>query len=209
MDKIIEQIEKIREINKQHKLVIFVGAGVSRNSGVCSWWDLVKEIAIKIDYNDICEKCELKYLTYTEGDVESVSCKFNNRPCQYEFNYSNEEFLKIPQYFYEEKGEKEYLEFLNSVFGKHYDTNAIDELIVALEPEHIITTNYDHLIEDVKNPSISNYTVIKSNNDLLEKGRHGRKYIIKMHGDIDDLDNIVLKEDDYLTYSLNHELLEI
>ncbi|WP_303821196.1 SIR2 family protein [Ruminococcus flavefaciens] len=209
MDKIIEQIEKIREINKQHKLVIFVGAGVSRNSGVCSWWDLVKDIAIKIDYNDICEKCELKYLTYTEGDVESVSCKFNNRPCQYEFNYSNEEFLKIPQYFYEEKGEKEYLEFLNSVFGKHYDTNAIDELIVALEPEHIITTNYDHLIEDVKNPSISNYTVIKSNNDLLEKGRHGRKYIIKMHGDIDDLDNIVLKEDDYLTYSLNHELLEI
>jgi len=209
MDRIIEQIEKIREINKQHKLVIFVGAGVSRNSGVCSWWDLVKDIAIKIDYNDICEKCELKYLTYTEGDVESVSCKFNNRPCQYEFNYSNEEFLKIPQYFYEEKGEKEYLEFLNSVFGKHYDTNAIDELIVALEPEHIITTNYDHLIEDVKNPSISNYTVIKSNNDLLEKGRHGRKYIIKMHGDIDDLDNIVLKEDDYLTYSLNHELLEI
>lgn len=209
MDRIIEQIEKIREINKQHKLVIFVGAGVSNNSKVCSWWDLVKKIAIEINYKDICEKCELKHLTYTEGDENAVSCKFNNRPCQYEFNYSNEEFLKIPQYFYEEKGEKEYLEFLNSVFGKHYDTNAIDELIVALEPEHIITTNYDHLIEDVKNPSISNYTVIKSNNDLLEKGRHGRKYIIKMHGDIDDLDNIVLKEDDYLTYSLNHELLEI
>lgn len=29
MDEIINQIEKIREINKQHKLVAFVGAGVS------------------------------------------------------------------------------------------------------------------------------------------------------------------------------------
>lgn len=209
MNKIIEQIEKIREINKQHKLVIFVGAGVSRNSGVCSWWDLVKKIAIEIGYNDICEKCELKYLTTTEGDESIVSCRFNNCPCQHEFSFSSEEFLKIPQYYYEEKGEKEYLQLLNDVFCKPYDPNAIDKLIVALEPEHIITTNYDHLIEDVKIPNISNYTVIKSDNDLLEKGRYGAKYIIKMHGDIDDLNNIVLREDDYLNYSLNHELLEI
>lgn len=209
MDKIIEQIEKIREINKQHKLVIFVGAGVSRNSGVCSWWELVKDIAIRIDYNDICEKCKMKNLICSECGETLELCSFDNYECQYKRNYSPDEFLKIPQYFYEKEGEKEYLEFLNGIFGKHYDTNVIDELIVELEPEHIITTNYDHLIEDVKNPSISNYTVIKNNDDLLEKGRHGRKYIIKMHGDIDDLDNIVLKEDDYLTYSLNHELLEI
>ena len=208
---IIEQIEKLREINKQHKLVIFVGAGVSRNSGVCSWWELVRRIAIEIGYNDICEKCELKYLTTTDGEGSTVSCVFNNRPCQYEFSFSNEEFLKIPQYYYETdaKDKTAYKKLLKEVFDKPYKPNKIDELIVALEPEHIITTNYDHLIEDVKNPSISNYTVIKSDNDLLEKGRHGRKYIIKMHGDIDDLDNIVLKEDDYLTYSLNHKLLEI
>lgn len=209
MDKIIEQIEKIRDINKQHKLVIFVGAGVSRNSGVCSWWDLIKRIAIETGYNDICEKCELKHVTTTEGDESSISCIFNNRPCQYKFSFSSEEFLKIPQYYYEEKGEPEYLQLLHDVFCKTYEPNEIDELIVALEPEHIITTNYDHLIEDVKNPNISNYTVIKSNDDLLEKGRQSRKYIIKMHGDIDILNNIVLKEDDYLTYSLNHELLEI
>ncbi len=94
---IIEQIEKLREINKQHKLVIFVGAGVSRNSGVCSWWKLVRRIAIEIGYNDICEKCELKYLTTTDGEESTVSCVFNNRPCQYEFSFSNEEFLKMPQ----------------------------------------------------------------------------------------------------------------
>ena len=57
MDKLVKQIEKIREINKQHKLVILY-AGVSQNSGVCSLVELVKDIAIRIDYNDICEKCK-------------------------------------------------------------------------------------------------------------------------------------------------------
>ena len=38
--------------------------------------------------------------------------------------------------------------------------------------------------------------------------KKGRNYIIKMHGDIDDIENIVLKEDDYLNYSQNHIIIE-
>ena len=87
-----------------------------------------------------------------------------------------------------------------------YASNIIDELIIQLNPEHIVTTNYDHLIEDVKHPYVSNYTVIECDGDLLEK--NGRRYIIKMHGDIDKLEEIVLKEDDYLKYSQNHILIE-
>lgn len=34
MNKIIEQIEKIKQINSNENLVIFVGAGVPKNSGV-------------------------------------------------------------------------------------------------------------------------------------------------------------------------------
>jgi len=214
MDRIIEQIEKIREINKQHKLVIFVGAGVSNNSKVCSWWDLVKKIAIEINYKDICEKCELKHLTYTEGDENAVSCKFNNRSCQYEFNFSNDEFLKIPQYYYEEKGKESYIQLLKETFcnpKQTYQPNDIDEVIIKLFPEHIITTNYDHLIENVKHINVSEYKVIKNDKDLLSK--YGNHYIIKMHGDTDDFNkkgigNIVLKEDDYLKYSHSHEIIE-
>lgn len=208
MNKLIEQIEKIREINRQHKLVIFVGAGVSKNSGVCSWAELVKEMAVAINYNDICDKCELKHLITTEGESDITSCKFNNRPCQYKFNFSNDEFLKIPQYYFEEKGEKEYIDFLREKFCKSYESNIINEVIVELEPEHIITTNYDHLIENVKVPNISDYFVVKDDSDLLTE-KAGRKYIIKMHGDIDNLESIVLKEDDYLNYSKNHELIEM
>ena len=61
MNKIIEQIEKIKQINSNENLVIFVGAGVSKNSGVCSWWELVKEIADKIGENKYTS-CEIKDL---------------------------------------------------------------------------------------------------------------------------------------------------
>lgn len=209
LDKLIEQIEKIREINKQHKLVIFVGAGVSRNSGVCSWWELVKEMALEINYNDICEKCETKTSVCSEGeDLELCDDKYK---CQHKYNFSSEEFLKIPQFFYEDRGEDEYINFLKRKFCREYTSNEIDELIVKLFPEHIITTNYDHLIEDVKHINLSKYTIIKRNFDLLSK--YGTHYIIKMHGDMDDfkkhgIENIVLREDDYLKYSNTHKIIE-
>lgn len=192
MNDIIKQIEAIRKLNKDNKLVIFVGAGVSRNSGVCSWWELVKEMALKINYNDICDKCEMKSLICSECGENLETCSYDNYNCQYKYNFSSEEFLKIPQYFYEEKGKEEYFAFLKKKFCNNYKSNAIDEIIVDLEPEHIITTNYDHLIENVKSPCISDYAVVKNDTDLLSE-KVNRKYIIKMHGDIDDIENIVLK----------------
>ena len=205
MNKIISQIEKIRKINKQNKMVIFVGAGVSKNSGVCSWWELIRDIAIKINYDDICKKCILKHEYSSECKEGYMVCNLDNK-CPWKYNFSSDEFLKIPQYFVDTKGEDEYYDFLKKRFCQSYISNEIDELIIQLNPEHIITTNYDHLLEDVFNPNVGNYTVIKSDKDLLEQ--NGRRYIIKMHGDIDEIKQIVLKEDDYLKYSQNHILME-
>ena len=87
-----------------------------------------------------------------------------------------------------------------------FGSSHIDEIIVKLQPEHIITTNYDHLLENVNDPRVSKYAVITKDDDILSK--KGRNYIIKMHGDIDDIENIVLKEDDYLNYSQNHIIIE-
>ena len=50
------------------------------------------------------------------------------------------------------------------------------------------------------------FDVITKDKDLLDSKKS--KYIIKMHGDIKELDNIVLKENDYLNYSQNHILIE-
>lgn len=163
-------------------------------------------MAVEINYNDICEKCKMGNLICNECGENLELCSFDNYNCHYKYNFSSDEFLKIPQYFYDIKGEDAYYSFLYKKFNQYYKPNEIDDLIVDLNPEHIITTNYDHLIENVKNPNRSNYTKITSDKDILEK--YGLRYIIKMHGDKDDINNIVLKEDDYLKYSQSHKLIE-
>ena len=204
MEVIYSQIEKIREEKRNHKLVIFVGAGVSKNSGACSWWELVKEIAEKIGYSK-CRSCEMKTVNCSSCGNQVKVCKDD---CLLKYSFTNEEFLLIPQLYYDsqDKDHKDYYSFILEKFSAIGAPNIIDDIIISLEPECIITTNYDHLIESVKNPNASKYTVIKKDNELLFKT--GNRYIIKMHGDIDDVKNIVLREDDYLNYSQSHTLIE-
>lgn len=211
MNKIIEQIEKIKQINLNNNLVIFVGAGVSRNSGVCSWWELIRDIADIIGENK-CPSCIIKDEICKRCGEQIELCNLDENGCKLKYNFSAEDFLRIPQHFYESLGDSEeekmsYYQFLKDKFcSNEYETNIIDEIIVKLQPEHIITTNYDHLLESVKDPSISKYAVITKDEDILSK--KGRNYIIKMHGDIDDIKDIVLKEEDYLNYSQKHIIIE-
>ena len=210
MNRIIEQIEKIKQINLNENLVIFVGAGVSRNSGVCSWWELIRDIADEIDENK-CASCEIKDWICGKCGEQIQLCSIDGYNCKFKYDFSAEDFLRIPQHFYEsfdtKEKKKQYYKFLKEKFcSDEYETNIIDEIIVKLQPEHIITTNYDHLLENVNDPRVSKYAIITKDNDILSK--KGRNYIIKMHGDIDDIQNVVLKEDDYLNYSQNHIIIE-
>ncbi|MCD7809820.1 MAG: SIR2 family protein, partial [Erysipelotrichaceae bacterium] len=77
----------------------------------------------------------------------------------------------------------------------------MNDLIVSFHPEHIITTNYDHLLDNY------HYEVIKNDSDLLKAS--SSHYLIKMHGDIDDITQIIFKEDDYLSYSQTHSIMEL
>ncbi|MCH5194272.1 MAG: SIR2 family protein [Oscillospiraceae bacterium] len=207
MENIISQINKIRDINSNDKLVIFVGAGVSKNSGVCSWWELVKEIADKIGFNK-CDSCNMKNLSCKECGESFELCSLNNFNCEMKYNFSSEDFLIIPQHYFDslKSDTSKYYDFLIGKFRKNFIPNPIDEIIISLNPEHIITTNYDHLLEDVSHPNVSKYTIIKNDDDMLSKC--GRHYIIKMHGDICEPYKMVLKEDDYLKYSQNHIIIE-
>ena len=46
----IESIKEIQRAQENDRLVIFVGSGVSNNSSIPTWKELIKEIAIKIEY---------------------------------------------------------------------------------------------------------------------------------------------------------------
>jgi len=120
-------------------------------------------------------------------------------------DYEND-YLKIPQIYFNERQEKEYVEKIRSVLEhKKLKHNEIHEEIFELNPEHILTTNFEDLLEQVINKKSLPFSIVKKDNDLPYSSN--TKLLVKIHGDLDDTD-FVLKEDDYLNYSKNHPLIE-
>lgn len=182
-----QKIEALKEVVVSGKLVVFVGAGVSKNSGVPTWGDLVRNYAKRLGYGQ-CLNCPYRDQT----------CHLH---CLGQVCFSTDEYLKIPQYYYSAHSAEEYFEVLQETFSSDYIKNVLDDLIVALKPSHIITTNFDHLLDDY------GYEVIGLDEDLLKA--QSSHYLLKMHGDLSHLEALVLKEDDYLQYSEKHPLMEL
>lgn len=191
----LTSIKNIQEAQQKGKLIIFVGAGVSQNSNLPSWNDLVNQLAqdLGIEKKIIPEELEE---TLTEEQIEILK--------KYKIHYNTDECLKIPQYYFNEFGEKEYNNKLHNIFSNKLEPNPINYLIVELDPKHIITTNYDDLLEKTaESIAKTPYSKVSCDKDLAVAPNNN--LIIKMHG---ELDKIVLKERDYDTYSNNFKLIE-
>lgn len=166
-----ETFRILREAKNDKRLVLFLGAGVSADSGLPLWKSAVKEIA--------------DALALTEND----------------------DSLKIPQYYYNTRGKKEYTEFMRKIFKYGYDLNPtpLHKALIELDTPTIVTTNYDHLIEKAAEQNGEIMQVASQDADLPYL-RYGHQ-LIKIHGDFEH-DNFVLKEADYLQYSTNFKLIE-
>ncbi|WP_186438233.1 SIR2 family protein [Cohnella terricola] len=163
----------IRDAINNKKLIIFVGAGVSVNSGFPTWEELVRRF----------------------GEGLGIDCD----------NLNQDDYLRIPQYYYNSRGRKEYYELINKVFNKNVKPNPLHKTLLELKPYHFITTNFDDLIEDAAREKGMFYDVVSKDEDLPYTPNNNM--ILKIHGDLKNK-NIVLKEDDFLSYSSNFKLIE-
>lgn len=118
----------------------------------------------------------------------------------------------IGQWLFNERGEKEYNEKLREIlkYSKGLQPNHIHRQLLRLIPRHLITTNYDDLLERALNEHQGGvvdkrYSIIRRDQDLPYAITD--EYIVKMHGDWEEM-NFVFKEDDYLNYSRNFPLIE-
>lgn len=171
--KLYEETFKIlKESKNENRLVLFVGAGASVDSGMPLWSEAIDTISKALGLQG-----------------------------------KNDDVLKIPQYYYNSRGKKEYNELMRKIFkyGEELNTTDLHKAIIGLGTHTIITTNYDHLIEKAAQENGEVMQVISQDIDLpyLRSGRQ----LIKIHGDFEH-DNYVLKEDDYLQYSSNFKLIE-
>ncbi len=192
----ITSIKDIKKAQENNQLVIFVGAGVSKNSNVPTWWELIKKLAIELNY-DKCDDCKCK----------NKGKKCPDDKCENRYNFTQEDFLRIPQYFYQKNKEDEnvYFDLIQTTLRGGNGPNPIDDEIFDLLPHHIITTNYDNLLESSTAINSQLYSVVSQDSDLLSKSND--RYIIKMHGDLENVDTIVLKENDYIDYEQKHPLI--
>ena len=171
----LEYINIIQQAISKNKLALFVGSGVSINSNIPSWGGLIQELAK-----------ELKIKKSNEFTVDEI--------------------IKIPQLYYNKFSESKYNDKIKLLLCcENAKPNPLHDLLFDLNPQYIITTNYDSLIEDTAKEKKEFFSVVRKDEDF--PGTNNNKMIIKMHGDI-ETGNFVLKEDDYISYSKDFVLTE-
>lgn len=165
---------------KEDRLVLFIGAGVSVNSGYPTWPSLVDLMAKRMELQD----------------VSSIP------------NY----LQIVPEYMFLQDSTV-YHDMLQKCFAdrKNMNNDILDALL-EWNPAHIITTNYDNLIEHAlmkayKQGICKEYQMIACDEHLIKANKE--HFYIKMHGDVENFTALVLKESDYLSYSQKHVLIEM
>lgn len=167
----LSHLHILQKASQTNRLVPFVGAGVSANSGVPMWKELIDEMK--------------------KGLPSSVSSETDD--------------LKVAQVYKDVRGEKEYLDKVKEIL-RHNKVipNPIHEAIFELNPVHVVTTNYDDLLEQELENEFKQYDIIREDLDLPNMTYSSA--VVKMHGDFQK-DNIVLTETDYYNYAKNFPLI--
>lgn len=165
-------VSQIKKSINENSLILFVGAGISANSNLPTWGELIRSFKIELNLE----------------------------------NDRSDDYLRIAQYYYDTFGKNQYTKKIEEVFSSKgiSKPNELHKLIEKIAPKHIITTNYDSLLESQFESGLLKYSVVAEDKDIPYTS--SERYLIKMHGDFSKK-NIVLKEDDYLDYALNFPMI--
>lgn len=163
-----EHLRTIRTAIDNDKLVIFVGSGVSYDSSLPSWGQLIDAM---------------------KNALEEESSNY----------------LKIAEKYYQTYGRNTFYSRLSEYFPEGSEPNDLHRLLLELRPRHIVTTNWDNLLEkEILRQGRLYFTVVTD--DMLASSPSSQ-LLIKMHGDLDHR-NIVIRESDYAGYADSRPLIE-
>ena len=98
-------------------------------------------------------------------------------------NYSNEEYLSIPQMYYYSIGQDEgkYYDFINNCFGsKKLIPNVIHKMLFDMNPHALITTNFDDLLETAASDKCQGFAIVACDDEISQI--NGNRFILKVHG---------------------------
>lgn len=159
---------RLEQSIKRNELIIFVGAGLSKNHGLPTWNKIIEDL-----------------LEDPETDIKNANILLQNL----------ESRLMSPLEILEKiKNDK-------SIILEHFENCLnIDNLVSDIHKElssitkMFITTNFDKLIEF--NTGIKTIITHDSNYNLQKIGKK-KEFVIKLHGDIENLDKCVIFNEQY------------
>ncbi|MFP7609143.1 SIR2 family protein [Serratia quinivorans] len=155
--------QQLKDAIKEKNLVLFIGAGFSRNCGFPDWKDIVIEI---LEENK-------KYIEKASSFISAL----------------NDDVLTPLEALDKVKGEKKIIlnGFEQILKGKKNNSDIHKAL--SLVSKKIITTNFDKLLES----NVGIDTVITQESDFnLSKIDTSNEFIVKLHGDVSEIDKCII-----------------
>jgi formylglycine-generating enzyme required for sulfatase activity/GTPase SAR1 family protein len=169
-----------------NEVSIFIGAGVSCQAGLPSWEATIN--AIKDILINMAKKRR-------EGTEEKKFLKSAN-------------FLEIVERFKTISTSEEYNSFLYSQFfpSPPIPPSVVHKKLAKLPVKHIITTNFDILMETALQEELGYSPLCCTNyRQVVQAGSQSNKYMIKLHGCIKDLSTVVFSESDYRDFNVTQK----
>lgn len=168
---------KLKKVLSEDGTVLFIGAGISAWSGLPGWGQLLNEMA--------------DYVEHSGGDSTNIR------------NYSNSQPLLAADFGCSALQNEDFNTFIRSACRLNVaKPSVVHQLLIDLGVSCYITTNYDQLLEQAlrQNGTLSGFKVITNREPtdcagLLHLRRRG--FIFKPHGDVDQVESIVLSNKQY------------
>lgn len=190
----------IREIANK-RVIFFMGSGISANSQSANQHSQVRK--------------PLTWGKFVAGVKELVDSK--NPALKYvDEMLSKGDYLKALQSIKNHCDSGNYTDFLSKNFDDpHFEPNKIHDYIKDINCKIVITTNFDKIYEKCCGPHgypiINYYDPISK---MISNIRSSQNLIIKAHGTIDDVNNIIFTENEFFEarrkypefYSVVHSL---
>ncbi len=107
--------------------------------------------------------------------------------------------LDLAQWYREQFGNERLANVLRSTFGGEGLPTLAHYLLMGLPIRHVITTNYDQLLEQTLDSLKRHPVPIIHQEEVAGTGGAGT-YVVKLHGDARHPEEIVLSRDDYATF---------
>ncbi|MUG01240.1 SIR2 family protein [Bacillus tequilensis] len=181
-------INKIREVCNEEGAVLFIGSGISMWSGLPNWNGLVSDLSNFVRSEGFSNENILKEMVSNLLIAAGIGVSTLSKQ---QFKTFIRKTCRV--------GESE--------------PHEIHKKIVQLGPRSFITTNYDKLLEEALRLYKKDLSIqVVTNRQPIECASivqiRERDYIFKPHGDIDDIESIVLTHEQYrnLYYERNHTL---